>query len=99
MLEIAVEVSDKGALAQLEQLGMEANGFSAERQGIDGVTLFTAVMTLGPLVIGGIVKVVQAQEAAKKHVRVLIDGVEIRGVSEATLLAILKNRGAKKSAK
>lgn len=91
MSEIAIEVSDVQVLEQLELLGKDSDGFSSEHQGIDGVQLFTAVMTLGPLVITGIVKVVLAQIAAKKHVRVLVDGIEIHGVSEKTLMDILKN--------
>lgn len=92
MPEIAIEVSDAQVLAQLELLGKDANGFSSEHQGIDGIQIFTAVMTLGPLVIHGIVKVVLAQIAAKKHVRVLVDGVEIRGVSEEALLDIIQSK-------
>lgn len=96
MPDIAIEVSDAQVLAQLELLGKDANGFSSELQGIDGVQIFTAVMTLGPLVIHGIVKVVLAQIAAKKHVRVLVDGIEIRGVSEDALLEILQSNVVKK---
>jgi hypothetical protein len=96
MLDIAIEVSDEQALEQLELLGKDANGFSSKHQGIDGIQIFTAVMTLGPLVIRGIVKVVLAEIAAKKHVRVVVDGVEIRGVSEEVLLEILQSKVVKK---
>jgi hypothetical protein len=92
MPEIAIEVSDAQALEQLQLLGKDANGFSSAHQGIDGVQILTAVMTLGPLVIHGIVKIVLAQIAAKKHVRVLIDGVEIRGVSEEALMEVLQSK-------
>ncbi|QXL96535.1 hypothetical protein AUM97_013485 [Cronobacter sakazakii] len=91
MAEIAIEVSDVQVLEELETLSKDADGFSSEHQGIDGVQLFTAVMTLGPLVINGIVKIVLAQ-IARKHVRVIVDGTEISGVSEKTLMDILNSK-------
>lgn len=94
MTEIAIEVSDEVVSYQLEQVGSDANCFALQRNGLDGQTLFTVIMTLSPLVVGGIVKVVQVQIESKKHVRVLVDGIEIRGVSESTLLRIIE---AKKS--
>lgn len=90
MLDIAIEVSDKSALDQLDKLAEEGGGFSSESQGVDGVSLYTAVMTLTPIIIAGIVKVVLAQIAARKHVRVLVDGVEVVGVSEEALLEIVR---------
>ncbi|ELY4259094.1 hypothetical protein SMZ27_003223 [Cronobacter sakazakii] len=92
MAEIAIEVSDVQVLEELETLSKDADGFSSEHQGIDGVQLFTAVMTLGPLVINGIFKIVLAQIAARKHVRVIVDGTEISGVSEKTLMDILNSK-------
>jgi DNA-binding transcriptional ArsR family regulator len=90
MTEIAVELSDKAALQELEKLSEGADGFTSERKGMDGMTLCTVVMTLSPLVINGIVKIYQSQQEAKRHVRIKIKGVEIQGVSEQKLLEILR---------
>lgn len=90
MSDIAIELSDKAALEELNELTREVNGFTSESQGVDGLSLYTAVMTLSPIVIAGIVKVALAQIAARKHVRVLVDGVEVKGVSEAALLEIVR---------
>tara|TARA_R110000868_G_scaffold28294_4_gene106432 strand:- start:899 stop:1198 length:300 start_codon:yes stop_codon:yes gene_type:complete len=92
MAEIAIEISDGVISYQLEQIGNGADCFTSQRNGLDGQTLFTVIMTLSPLVIGGIVKVVQAQIESKKYVRVLVDGVEVRGVSESTLLKIIESK-------
>ncbi|MDA8482635.1 hypothetical protein NNO07_06100 [Pseudomonas resinovorans] len=90
MPEIAIEISEKDALSQLTTLSEQADGFASERQGVDGLTLFTVIMTLTPLVINGIVDIVKSQIAAKKHIRVVVNGVEIQGVSEASLMKILE---------
>jgi hypothetical protein len=92
MAEIAVEVSDREALSHLQLLAEQADGFVSESKGIDGVTLCTVIMTLGPLVINGIVKIVQAQIRAKRHVRLKIDGIEITGISDDTLIEVLRER-------
>lgn len=92
MTEIAIEVSEEVISCQLEQLNNNADCFVSQRRGLDGQTLFTVVMTLSPLVIHGITKVVQAQIESKKHVRVLVDGIEFRGISEGTLLKIIESK-------
>ncbi|PFG21528.1 hypothetical protein ATH90_0203 [Pseudomonas lurida] len=99
MAEIAIEVSDELTCNQLEQIGRDENSFSSERRGMDGLSLFTVVMTLAPLVIDGIIEIIEAQIKAKKHVRVLIDGIEIRGVSEKTLLKILASKNVAETPK
>lgn len=57
---------------------------------MDGISVSTVVMTLGPFVIKGIVDIVKAQLEAKRHVKVKVGGVEIRGVDEKTLLSLLE---------
>ncbi|WP_455927761.1 hypothetical protein [Pseudomonas capeferrum] len=87
MPDVSVEISETEALNQLINLDPQAE--TSKRHGMDGITVFTVVMTLAPLVIKGIVDIVNAQLAARKHVRVTVKGVEIRGVSEKTLHAIV----------
>jgi hypothetical protein len=99
VFEIAIEVSDKDAAAQLEQVGESESAISVERKGMDGMTLFTVVMPLVPLLIHGIVRIVQTQINARRHVRVMVDGMEVRGVSEETLLTMLQHRTGEKSKK
>jgi len=99
MAEIAIEVSDNQALSELQQLGEHADGFTSERKGMDGITLATVVMTLVPAVIGGIVKIYQAQQQAKKYIRVSVNGIEIQGVNEDKIVEILQAAQVQKTPK
>lgn len=98
MVDIAIEVSEKSAADELEALGQEVGSFASERRGLDGQMLLTVIMTLAPMVITGIVAVVRARIAAQKHVRVIVDGMEIHGVSERALLEILKAKSPQANA-
>jgi len=90
MPQIAIEIAERAAATELEALAQGSDAFLSERQGMDGVALFTVILTLTPVLVGGIVKIVQAQIKAKKHVHVKVRGIEIRGVSEEALIRILK---------
>lgn len=86
MPDIAIEITDPQALEQLKHLSPDC--IVSQRRGMDGFSVSTIVLALGPLVIKGVVDIVKAQLEAKKHVRVKVNGTEVGGVSEKTLLAL-----------
>lgn len=96
MTDVAIETNDRDVLKQLEAIDGTADVLASERRGMNGSTLFTAVLALAPATLPVIVSIVKAQLEARKHIRVIVDGVEIRGVSEKTLMKILENEQHKK---
>lgn len=96
MTDVAIETNDRDVLKQLEAIDGAADMLASERRGMDGATLFTAVLALAPAIVPAVVSIVKAQIEARKHVRVIVGGVEIRGVSEKTLMEILSKEQHKK---
>ena len=87
--EIAIETDDMHLVLALEQAAADESTLTVKRDGFDGATLSTVLLSLTPILIVQIVSLLKAREAAKKHVRVIYKGVTIQGVSEETLLKIL----------
>lgn len=96
MTDVAIETNDREVLKQLEAIDGAVDMLASERRGMDGATLFTTVLVLAPAIVPAVVSIVKAQIEARKHVRVIVGGVEIRGVSEKTLMEILKKEQHKK---
>lgn len=95
-IDIAIETDSPELAHEITNAVDGATAISGERRGLDGATLITLVVTLTPFAIREIVRLATAHIAARKHVRLIKDGVTIQGVSESTLLKILKNGEAKK---
>lgn len=88
--EIAIETDDKELVLMLQQASADENTLTIKREGLDGATLSTVLLTLTPVLIVQIVSLLKAREAAKKHVRVIYKGMTIQGVSEEALMKILE---------
>lgn len=90
--EIAIETdSPELAKAIVELVGSE-DTLVGKREGLDGVTLTTLVLTITPIVVGQLFRLIRAQIEAKKHVRLTHKGITVQGVSEATLLKIIEQQ-------
>ena len=89
--EIAIETDDMELVLALEQAAADENTLAIKREGLDGATLSTVLLTLTPILIVQIVSLLKARESAKKHVRVIYKGMTIQGVSEETLMKILES--------
>lgn len=87
MVDIAIETDDRNLFAELSKI--DGAVLQADKRGMDGATILTTVVTLSPMVIGAIVKLVRMSLDARKHVKVTYKGTTIQGVSEETLLRIL----------
>jgi hypothetical protein len=91
MVDIAIESDSREIFDELTQIAGLGKLLATEKRGMDGATLYTAVLTLTSGILAAVAGVVRAQIAAKKHVRVTRRGMVIRGVSEKTLLKLLEN--------
>jgi hypothetical protein len=85
--DIAIETDDRNLFTELSKI--DGAVLQADKRGMDGATILTTVVTLSPMVIGAIVKLVRMSLDARKHVKVTYKGMTIQGVSEETLLRIL----------
>ncbi|MBZ9940162.1 hypothetical protein LB533_03485 [Mesorhizobium sp. BR1-1-13] len=88
--EIAIETDSTELAAALAELAGSGNTLITKRDGLDGATLTTVLLTITPLVVGQIFRLIRAEIESKKHVRLIYNGVTIQGVSEATLLKIIE---------
>ncbi|MES3090605.1 hypothetical protein QTN93_01160 [Sphingomonas aerolata] len=88
--DIAIETDSPEFAVELAAAVEGAMPISSERKGLDGATLTTIIVTLSPFAIREIVRLATAHIAAKRYVRLVKDGITIQGVSESTLLKILK---------
>lgn len=89
-LEIQVPKSDQNEIINY----LEAEGIEIERgmsQHFGGEALVSLVIELTPLILSFIAGLYATRMAAKKHISFRYKGFEIKGVSEKTLLALLKN--------
>ncbi|MDH6269685.1 hypothetical protein M2360_005113 [Rhizobium sp. SG_E_25_P2] len=93
--EIAIETDDVELVLALQQVAADGNTLTTKREGLDGATLSTVLLTLTPILIVQIVGLLKTREAAKRHVRVIYKGVTIQGVSEETLKKILESQQLK----
>lgn len=94
--EIAIETDDPELASAILELATEDEAFATRREGLDGVTLTTIIVTLSPVLIAPLFRLVRSTVEARKHVRFVKNGVTIEGVSEATLLKIIEREGRKK---
>ena len=89
--EIAIETDSPQLAEALKNLNEGGGTVAGERRGLDGVTLITILITLSPMVIAPVTKLLKASIDARKHVRVIKNGMTVEGVSEATLLKLLSD--------
>jgi len=89
--DIAIETDSPELVEQIAAAVEGTMPISGERKGLDGATLTTVIVTLSLFAIREIVRLATAHIAAKRHVRFVKDGITIQGVSESTLLKILKD--------
>jgi chromate transport protein ChrA len=90
-VDIAIETDNPEAIAELTQIQGIGVVLATERRGADGATLATAVITLTPAIITALVAVIRAQIAARRYIKVTRKGMVIQGVSEETLMKILRD--------
>lgn len=89
MSEVAIETDSQELVEELKKLAGEDALVAGERRGMDGVTLVTVLLVLSPPIIASVTRLIKANIEARKHVRVIKDGVTIEGVSESTLKKLL----------
>ena len=94
--EIAIETDDPELAKAILELAIDSDAFATRREGLDGITLTTIIVTLSPILIAPLFRLVRSTIEARKHVRFVKDGVTIEGVSEATLLKIIEREARKK---
>jgi hypothetical protein len=90
-MDIAIEMENKATIDELMQLDGCQNPLATERHGMDGNILFTAIITLTPGIIAGIVSITKAELAARRYVKVSYKGIAIQGISEQALLKIIES--------
>ena len=90
-MELAIETDSAELIEALGELVEGQPSLIGERHGMDGVTLTTIIITLTPPILLAVTKLIEASIAARRHVRVIKDGVTIEGVSERTLLKLLSD--------
>jgi hypothetical protein len=66
-------------------------GTPIERRGLDGMHLYTVVVTLTPVMLAALVQLYRTAAKSRRHVKFIRKGVIIQGVSEKTLLKILED--------
>jgi hypothetical protein len=90
--EIAIETDSPELVRAITNLVAEESALTSKREGLDGATLTTLVLTITPLVVGQLFRVLRASIEAKQHVRLVHKGMTVQGVSEATLLRIIEQQ-------
>jgi hypothetical protein len=66
-----------------------------EKDRFTGVELVGVVVTLAPPIIAALTAAYSRYQTSKQHVSVKYDGIEVKGVSETTLLKILETHKKK----
>jgi hypothetical protein len=90
MIEIAIMVTQEGADEAEQLLRAEAPGMlRAESRGADGKLMVELIVTLTSATIPLLVKLYEKRLAANRFVQYKYKGLEIRGVSESTLLKLV----------
>lgn len=90
-IEIQVPLSDQeGVAKEMEENGIEFS--SSSSQGFDGNGVASFLVELAPHILTFLAGIYAERTKSRKWVKYKDEGVEITGVSEETLLEILRQR-------
>ena len=93
-LDVVVELNPSDpCLGQLKALDSHHQTLSSSYFG--GGDTVTVLMSISAGLIPALVKIINASIAARRHISVKVDNMEITGVSEATLIKLLNSRLSK----
>ena len=97
-IDIAVPRDDKDEIAKCLQ-AEQVDFLAVSSQGFDGVHTVELLVTLTPPVAVFLAGLYAKRIAANRHISLKYKGIEVKGVSEATLLKIIKraNRRGKRT--
>ena len=97
-LSFELAAQDQAALTALfDELGISYA--LREKDRFSGAELIGVVVTLTPPIIAALTTAYSRYQTSKQHVSVKYDGIEVKGVSETTLLKIIESHQSKRRKK